>query len=433
MQSEDDVERLVRRIETTRGESLWLRLPAFVAPLDISGIDFLVQKMRFALDPALLSPVFEDDAAMLLFPRDAIAVMTASAGKERRAQVLRFAESAVQVSHEVNFVDLRQPESLRLFMSGATEPRGFNDMAVDRGVFVKTSADIRKMKAEHDYFGLASPAMRRFLLPPFDYSEGNGVASYKMEHLQVPDAALQFVLGSFSESQFEWLLDRFFAFIACRDRDVIGQKAVAAAGREQILVKMHRRLETFLGTPEGARVSSILVSGGIPEGLEGLQRRAAPLIEAALARHSSDHLAFSHGDPCFSNILFDHRIGLIRLIDPRGATTRAEALLHPLYDVAKFSHSVCGGYDFVNNALFSIEVNSGLGLELRLHRSGAPGWVKDAFRARLAAEGFDYSEVRAVEASLFLSMLPLHLDHPRKLLGFSLIAREILDELEGIS
>ena len=31
---------------------------------------------------------------------------------------------------------------------------------------------------------------------------------------------------------------------------------------------------------------------------------------------------------------------------------------------------------------------------------------------------------------LFLSMLPLHADHPRKLAGYALVAAEILSELE---
>ena len=53
------------------------------------------------------------------------------------------------------------------------------------------------------------------------------------------------------------------------------------------------------------------------------------------------------------------------------------------------------------------------------------------FRQRLAGAGYDLGAVRAVELSLFLSMLPLHADHPDKLLGFALIAGHILDELEG--
>ena len=431
LRSSEDADRLVRRIEAVRGDTLWLRLPVISAPLDMGQLDQLIRKMRYALEPILLAPVQEDDAPMVLFPRDAIDLITAQPGKDRRSHILRLADEATQVDHNVDFVDLRQPDALRVFLSGATEPRKFNNLSAEAGVFVKSSQDIAKMKAEHDYFDLAPAHMQRFLLPTFDYVESDDVASYSMEHLRVPDAALQFVLGTFSETHFGQLLDQFFAFINARDPEVIGREAVRDKGREQILTKMQTRLKTFLDTAEGAHVDQMLTSGGVTGGLADLESRAAPLIEAALADHTGDHLAFSHGDPCLSNILFDHRIGLIRLIDPRGATVREDALLHPLYDVAKFSHTVCGGYDFVNNTLFSIEVDADLKLELQRHRGGAPDWVKDVFKTRLAAEGWDYRQVRAVEASLFLSMLPLHLDHPRKLLSFALIAKEIIEELEG--
>lgn len=432
LRSNEDAERLERRIESARGDTLWLRLPAVTAPLDMSRLDFLVRKMRYALEPILLGDVFEDDAPMVLLPQDAIALIIAAPGKERRSQILRLAEELTRVGHESEFVDLRQTEALRRFLSGATEPRGFNAVFADRGGdFVKSSSDIAKMKAEHDFFELAPPAMRRFLLPTFGYEERDGIAVYRMEHLRIPDAALQFVLGSFSEAHFDQLLDQFFAFIATRHREAVGLDEVRDRGREQILKKMQDRLKAFSETKEGASVDCILRSGGVAEGLPGLERRATRLIEEALSRHSADHLAFSHGDPCLSNILFDRRIGLIRLIDPRGATVRQDALMHPLYDLAKFSHSVCGGYDFVNNALFSIEVDADLKLELQRHRGGAPAWVRATFRQRLESEGWAWREVRAVEASLFLSMLPLHLDHPRKLLGFALIAEEILEELEA--
>lgn len=167
------------------------------------------------------------------------------------------------------------------------------------------------------------------------------------------------------------------------------------------------------------------------DGLQGLARRAEPFIEKALVGNGADYLAFSHGDPCLSNILFDDRIGMMRLIDPRGAITREDALMHPLYDLAKFSHSICGGYDFVNNDLFSVEINGAFELTLHQHRGGPKDWAKRDFRDRLSAEGWRYEEVRAVEASLFLSMLPLHLDHERKLLGFALIAKKIIEELEA--
>ena len=160
-----------------------------------------------------------------------------------------------------------------------------------------------------------------------------------------------------------------------------------------------------------------------------MQAAARPFIEKALEQFPDPHLVFGHGDPCFSNILFDKRLGLMRLIDPRGATSFETGLMHPLYDIAKFSHSVPGGYDFINNALFTCNLTDRLALEGVPDAGGPPAWAQEAFRNRLNKAGIDVAAVRAVELSLFLSMLPLHSDRPSKLAGFALTASAILDDL----
>ncbi|MEE8600099.1 hypothetical protein [Euzebya tangerina] len=431
LRSDEDADRLIRRIESARGGTSWLRLPLVAAPLDVSRLDFLIKKMRYAVEPTFLAPLLDDDAPMVLPARDMVALLATRDRRERRSEVLRLAETSPTASHDVTFVDLRRPEALRAFLAGATEPRASNRLTVDAGILVKRSQDVAKMRAEHGFFTLAPPRMRRFLLPTFDFEESSGTASYRMEYVRVPDAALQFVLGRLSEDAFDQLLDQFFDYLDSRDADVVGRPAVRDAGRNQILDKMHRRLGDFFEMPEAAQLESVLAVAGVPGGLSSLADRATRLVESALDDSYADRLTFSHGDPCLSNILFEERIGLMRLIDPRGAVVREDALLHPLYDLAKFSHSVCGGYDFVNNGLYSVEVDDGLGLDLQLHRGGPPPWMHKAYRARLDRHGWDYDQVRAVEASLFLSMLPLHREHPRKLLGYVLIARDILQELEG--
>ncbi|MBC7389181.1 MAG: hypothetical protein H7329_08235, partial [Opitutaceae bacterium] len=45
--------------------------------------------------------------------------------------------------------------------------------------------------------------------------------------------------------------------------------------------------------------------------------------------------------------------------------------------------------------------------------------------------GYNYELVRIFEASLFLSMLPLHIDNPKKVLAFILNAINILTEIPG--
>ena len=57
-------------------------------------------------------------------------------------------------------------------------------------------------------------------------------------------------------------------------------------------------------------------------------------------------------------------------------------------------------------------------------------WYKKLFRQKVEQYGYDYWTVRLYEASLFLSMLPLHIDNPHKVFGFILNADNILQEIK---
>jgi hypothetical protein len=140
-------------------------------------------------------------------------------------------------------------------------------------------------------------------------------------------------------------------------------------------------------------------------------------------------MAVGHGDPCFSNILYDQQRYLLKLIDPKGATTEADLWTHPLYDICKVSHSVLGDYDFINSGLYRVGFTDSNDLLLHLEHTNHPA-LKQQFLRQLRKLGIDPRVVRLGEASLFLSMLPLHSDHPNKVMAFMLRARQILDEVE---
>ena len=118
------------------------------------------------------------------------------------------------------------------------------------------------------------------------------------------------------------------------------------------------------------------------------------------------------------------------LIDPKGATSEDELWTHPFYDFAKVSHSVLGDYDFINNGLYTIGFTEDNQLTLDIRHSNA-AHLKQIFTDQLSAIGYDTRTVRLAEASLFLSMLPLHIDHPNKIVAFLLRAKSILDEIEN--
>lgn len=150
-----------------------------------------------------------------------------------------------------------------------------------------------------------------------------------------------------------------------------------------------------------------------------------------ITKNNTFTLALGHGDFCFSNILYDPNTQNFKLIDPRGGSSIEELFDDPLYDIAKLSHSVLGNYDWINSLLFNIKINPSLGLSIDYDfefNNIDPYKVK--FISRLKEYGYSIKDIRLLEASLFLSMLPLHIDYPNKILGFLLNALEILEEVK---
>ena len=137
-----------------------------------------------------------------------------------------------------------------------------------------------------------------------------------------------------------------------------------------------------------------------------------------------------HGDLCFSNMLYYKDIELLKFIDVKGATKEEELWMDPYYDLAKLSHSICGDYDFFNYDMVDVVIDNDLSLELRFEKRDTSKFV-EIFKQKLEEKGYNYKIVRIFELSLFLSMLPLHIDNRRKVLGFLLNSIRILEELKN--
>lgn len=426
-----DAKHLAELAESGSDTHIFLLLPSSFMPTNPEGLANLVAKAAFALRSTFAMKTTNGEGPVLLLRNDLVALLRAPNPATAREILLHLSQQAPAMLDHCGFVDLRQPDAFIDFINGATESRHFNAIRIDRHVFSKTSTDRDKMAREYAFFGLAPERMKPFLITSFDFFDDGARAGYSTERLAVPDAALQLIHRAFDEGSFGALVETFFAFLAARPVKPMEREGVRAVARDAILGKMHQRLDLLLTTAPGRRLDALLVEAGPYGGIASMRERAAALIEAAIARDPSDALAFGHGDPCLSNILFDRRTRLFRLIDPRGARNEAEAWMHPLYDLAKFSHSVLGGYDFVNNDLFECSLDAELKFVLRLHDDGPPASFRAILERHLAETGLDLGIVRAYELSLFMSMMPLHIDHPRKLAGFAMLAARIIRELEA--
>lgn len=396
-------------------------LARFLEKLSHAEVD-LVARPDGAAPDGLAASLSADALRRLLSQRSA---------PQRRAWLSEL--PAQRLALEPAIVGLGAPDQLLRFLGASFQARAFNRVeTADRRTVTKRSHDHEKLRREHDWWYLLPPALQRFAVQPFDPQRTAEGGSYRMERLAVPDLGLLWVHGLDAVPE-----EAFVAFLGAigdwmDERPVRSDPALAAErARARYVDKVEERVARLLQTPTGQHLDRVLIAATPTGGLRALVDRYRGLLAAEWDARGGpgETVAVTHGDLCFSNVLFDKRTGLVRFIDPRGASTPDELWDDPLYDWAKLSHSVLGGYDFVNSELFDVTLDGALQLALRLDRP-PPGPREEAFVALARAQGHDPVRIRLYEASLFLSMLPLHAEAPQKLVAFVLRAVDALDAVE---
>jgi len=327
-------------------------------------------------------------------------------------------------------LDLSRIRDFLAFISGSTATRHFNEVAIDEYYYTKRSSDKRKMRAESAFYGLVPEGMRPWLIQPFDFQDEGERASYKMMRYYLADAALQWVHGAFDADTFPPFVERLMFFLSVRPTRACPRAQSAALARELFVDKVKARVEQFLAGEDGRRINQLAASATPGLDISRQLARYLTLYERHEKSFAFDHAAVGHGDPCFSNVLYDQQRYLLKLIDPKGAVTEEELWTHPLYDLCKMSHSALGDYDFINNGQYDIGFTDHNDMVLRLRHTNH-ALLKLRFREAVRKAGYSERIMRLGEASLFLSMLPLHIDYPNKVVAFLLKANQILDEVES--
>lgn len=313
-------------------------------------------------------------------------------------------------------------------VAGNFESRYFNSLKGDDYTLVKTSSDKRKIKAEYTFYQLLPDDMKFWFVAPFHYQETENSASYTMERLHMTDLSVKWVHGFMDEEEFEQLLDKYFFFFNSRHSRACTEEEYASIADDLYANKICKRVEMLKKLPEYRKIERMLE---MTEGadIDTLVEKYFALKARIETRVKYPHVSvIGHGDPCFSNTIYNKSTQTLKFIDPKGALTEEELWTNPYYDIAKLSHSVCGRYDFLNNELFEIYVDKNLNYKLEIPFEQSR--YVAIFRRKVEERGYDYLSVRIYEASLFLSMLPLHIDSPYKVVGFILNAKNILEEIE---
>lgn len=325
-------------------------------------------------------------------------------------------------------INLSELRDFLLFFSGSFEARYFNSLSSDKYTITKSSVDKMKMKKEHDFYYMLPHHMQKWMVMPYDYKENKERASYTMERLNIPDIALQWIHNSFNEESFENYLNKIFEFIITRERRDISKEKFNKVFNELYYKKVEERIQKLKEMEIYGEIDLFIKFSTNYNSIDEIFAEYKEYYNEIFNRKFKYIEVIGHGDPCFSNTLYDKSSEMLKLIDPKGALSEDEIYTNEYYDLAKLSHSILGNYDFMNNGLFTIELNNDLKMDLKIESANLKS-LQDMFIKKVKEYGYDMEVIRICEISLFLSMLPLHIDIPSKVFAFILNAINMMKEL----
>lgn len=209
------------------------------------------------------------------------------------------------------------------------ETRVFNSVSVSKNsILTKSSNDIPKMYYEYNWLFHFSNIFPANVPSPKNFKMYKNSASYDMEYMPLPTLAEIYVFGKNDSIFWNNVIQRCATLLNKIQKSNISKK----------------NDERFYSKKCSERIIMMnSISFKISKKFFDQQK----LLSSALDKYD-DKVVPSHGDFCFSNMLFNIRNNTIKLIDPRGFMNRdhGQSFLMPKsYDLFKLTHSIVAGYD----------------------------------------------------------------------------------------
>lgn len=305
--------------------------------------------------------------------------------------------------------------------------RHFNTLSYDplRGRVTKKSQNAEAFRKQVRWFKQIPDELAPFLPRVFDSSDGAD-PYITMELLSIPTLGDLFVTQRLNLGAWNDVVRSVSYIHSCFAEKAVRSSLAPQLARAVYLEKTQQRLEQFTAQQPSAK--DCFVCHGTEKWSIGRVQRTLERFVEQLGLLEIDELTPIHGDFCFSNLLYDPKARLIKMIDPRGEFGVPGVFGDRRYDLAKLAHSYAGRYDFIISDLFSVELGSQGQLHIHLQMNNYYLRVRSIFDAVLLPQPELRQQVYALQALLFLSMLPLHADKPRRQLAMLTVGLELYAE-----
>ncbi|MGD9722094.1 MAG: phosphotransferase [Pirellulales bacterium] len=374
---------------------------------------------------------FPDLAELQAAARAAVAESEPVSGRTELAAILRKvnAQRPIRAIEAADWLDCGNPDRQASSHRALLQKRAFNELSIDSvlGTITKRSRYVEKFLDEINYLRLLPPDLAVLFPRVLGYSTDWQDPWLMLEYYGYPSLAEVFVFENVDPAIWEQIFvhlreilrQGFRRHHRPLDRGII---------RDMYLGKSRKRLESMNAPEELLRLvrqpGPVTVDGRLLPNIPALWERLEAEVDR-LAENVSGSIV--HGDFCLSNILYDLRSRICKLVDPRGSFGAAGIYGDPRYDVAKLYHSIYGLYDFITNDLFHVSID-GTRIELDIRARPQHRQIQERFEKVFFAD-FDRREILLITGLLFASMPALHYDAPRRQIAMYARALQLLGEV----
>lgn len=314
----------------------------------------------------------------------------------------------------------------------ADRPRVFNRFVrlPAHNEIEKMSSDREGIEAEAEWYKTADCYGLEWMHPHIYRYTDKG---FWMEYYDYPTAHKLYVEDSATYE--EWL--NIFATLRMM-REYFGEAGeLSSNGRDrakaQRAMYVEKTVNRLLELKKSRRFQPLFMQefringrkyGGIYDVVHLLNVNAERIIPTA------ERFPVIHGDLHFGNMLISHGGHGVKLIDPRGDFGGRMIYGDARYDLAKLLHSIEGGYDLITEDMFRLRYNENRrAIWYRMEKPMGRKAVEKAFGRMFGGEVAESRQaLTLIEATLFLSMIPLHRESEERQMVMLARGYELMDE-----
>ena len=338
-------------------------------------------------------------------------------------------EHPIELRKTLQWYDVGHDENYLRAKTGV-QARSFNTVTIDesRGILRKTSRNEDKFIHEIKWY-VKLPNKLQYLIPRiYEYSVSRESPYVSMEYYGYSTLHELLLYGNLPRNRWKQIFEKLRFVLDDMSSYTVSSSDVRSAMREIYVEKTFSRLESIRRQKMFASFfdSPIIINGKNYRPLSEYENLIPEVVDRILFSEGDTHFSIIHGDLCFSNILLEENYGFVRLIDPRGKFGSFDLYGDRRYDIAKLLHSVEGKYDYIIEDLFEMYVD---GNQIAYQVQNRTDWLVQVFSEVFCDYITDYQALRLIESTLFLSMIPLHGDHPRRQYAMLATGIQLLDKV----